>query len=79
MARLTGLDGVFLALESPTTHLHIMGTMVLDPSTVPGGLTFGAVRSVVADRVHLVIDSEVNDWLLAALQSAVPGDADDSC
>ena len=54
MARLTGLDGAFLALESPTTHLHIMGTMVLDPSTVPGGLTFGAVRSVVADRVHLV-------------------------
>ena len=31
MARLTGLDGAFLALESPTTHLHIMGHHGLRP------------------------------------------------
>ena len=30
--RMTGLDGAFLALESPTTHLHIVGVLVLDPS-----------------------------------------------
>ena len=54
MARLTGLDGAFLALESPTTHLHIMGTMVLDPSEVPGGLTFRRIRSLLAERVPLV-------------------------
>ncbi len=54
MTRLTGLDGAFLALESPTTHLHIMGTMVFDPSELPGGLTFRRIRSLVGERVPLV-------------------------
>jgi len=51
---LTGLDGAFLALESPTTHLHIMGTMVFDPSGVAGGLGFRRIRSLVDERVPLV-------------------------
>ena len=54
MARLTGLDGAFLALESPTTHLHIMGAMVFDPPTVPGGLGFRRIRALVAERLPLV-------------------------
>jgi WS/DGAT/MGAT family acyltransferase len=52
--RLTGLDGAFLALESPTTHLHIMGAMVFDPTGVPGGVGFRRIRSMVAERVPLV-------------------------
>ena len=31
MERLTGLDGAFLSLESPTTHLHILGALIFDP------------------------------------------------
>ena len=54
MARLTGLDGAFLALESPTTHLHIMGVMVFDPTDVPGGLGFRRIRARIAERVALV-------------------------
>jgi len=54
MASLSGLDGAFLALESPTTHLHIMGTMVFDPTDVPGGLSFRRIRSLVDERVSLV-------------------------
>ena len=54
MARQTGLDGAFLALESPTTHLHIMGTMVFDPSNSDGVLTFRRIRSLVKERVPLV-------------------------
>ena len=54
MSRLTGLDGAFLALESPTTHLHILGAMVFDPDGVPGGLGFRRIRSLVAERVPLV-------------------------
>jgi len=54
MARLTGLDGGFLALESPSTHLHVMGTMVFDPADVPGGLSFRRIRSLVDERVPLV-------------------------
>jgi WS/DGAT/MGAT family acyltransferase len=54
MIRLSGLDGAFLAMESPTTHLHIMGLLILDPTDVPGGLTFQRIRRLVADRVPLV-------------------------
>jgi len=54
VTRLTGLDGAFLALESPTTHLHILGAMVFDPDGVPGGLGFRRIRSLVAERVPLV-------------------------
>jgi len=54
VSRLAGLDGAFLALESPTTHLHIMGAMVFDPADVPGGLGFAGIRSLVAERVPLV-------------------------
>ncbi|HEY4927508.1 MAG TPA: wax ester/triacylglycerol synthase family O-acyltransferase [Acidimicrobiales bacterium] len=54
MAHLTGLDGAFLALESPTTYLHVMGTMVFDPASLPGGLSFRRVRSLVGERVPLV-------------------------
>ena len=54
MSRLTGLDGAFLALESPTTHLHIMGAMVFDPTGVPDGLGFRRIRALVDERVPLV-------------------------
>ncbi len=54
MRRLTGLDGAFLSLESPTTHLHILGAMIFDPGDVVGGLEFGGIRDMVADRVRLV-------------------------
>ena len=54
MTRLPGLDVAFLALESPTTHLHILGAMVFDPGTVPGGLSFRRIRSLVDERVPLV-------------------------
>lgn len=54
MERLTGLDGAFLSFESPTTHLHILGALLFDPSGVDGGLEFGQVRDMVASRLHLV-------------------------
>ena len=54
MRRLTGLDGAFLSLESPTTHLHILGALIFDPSGVAGGVEFGDIREMVAERVHLV-------------------------
>jgi len=54
VSRLTGLDGAFLALESPTTHLHIIGAMVFDPTGVPGGLGFRRIRAMVDERVPLV-------------------------
>ena len=54
MERLTGLDGAFLSLESPTTHLQILGALIFDPGEVEGGVDFWSVRDMVAGRVHLV-------------------------
>ncbi len=54
MERLSGLDGAFLSLESPTTHLQILGALVFDPDGVEGGLDFGTVRNLIADRLALV-------------------------
>jgi diacylglycerol O-acyltransferase / wax synthase len=52
--RLTGLDGGFLAFESPTTHLQILGVLIFDPTGVDGGVEFAAVRDLIAGRLHLV-------------------------
>lgn len=54
MERLTGLDGAFLSLESPTTHLQILGALIFDPTTVAGGVSFERIRDTVAERVPLV-------------------------
>jgi diacylglycerol O-acyltransferase / wax synthase len=54
MQRLTGLDGAFLAFESPTTPLHIAGVLVFDPAGVPGGVGFRQIRDMVAGRVSRV-------------------------
>ena len=51
---MSGLDGAFLSLESATTHLHILGAIVFDPSDVEGGLNFLRIRDLVADRLALV-------------------------
>ncbi len=54
MERLTGLDAAFLYLENPTNHMHVAMTMVLDPSTVPGGYSFDNLKTFIGNRVHLV-------------------------
>ena len=54
MQPLTGLDGAFLAFESPTMHLHIAGVLVFDASAVDGGVGFRQIRDHVAARVPRV-------------------------
>src|SRR3954469_23032809 len=54
MERLSGLDAMFLYLETPTHHMHVAMTMVLDPSTVPGGYSFDGLKERLASRLHLV-------------------------
>jgi diacylglycerol O-acyltransferase len=54
MQRLTGLDAVFLYLETPHNHMHVAATAVFDPSTVPGGYSFEKVRSLVEERLPLL-------------------------
>ena len=52
--RLSGLDNVFLAAESPGNWLHVMAILILDPDTVPGGYTYDGFRNYVARRLHMI-------------------------
>jgi WS/DGAT/MGAT family acyltransferase len=55
MDQLAGLDGAFMALESPTTHLHILGILVFDPLAAgEGPPDFERIRDLVSSRVALV-------------------------
>jgi len=54
MERLSGLDATFLYIETPTNHMHVAMTMVLDPSPMPGGYSFDKVKRFIGDRLHLV-------------------------
>jgi len=54
MQRLTGLDAAFLALETPSTHMHVVGVAIVDPSTAPPGPYHERVRALLQARLHLV-------------------------
>ena len=54
MERLSGLDATFLYLETPTHHMHVAMTMVLDPATMPGGYSFEKLKAFIRSRLHVV-------------------------
>ncbi len=54
MEQLQGLDAVFVALEQPTSPVHVGSIMIYDPSTAPGGFVrFKDILSFVEDRLQL--------------------------
>ena len=54
MLRLTGLDATFLYMETPSNHMHVASTVVLDPSTAPGGYSFERARALIENRLPLL-------------------------
>jgi len=50
---MSGTDASFLYFETPSSHMHVLGTIVLDTSTVPG---WGAddVIDLIRDRMDLL-------------------------
>ena len=54
MERLSGLDATFLYLETPTHHMHVAMTMVLDPATMPGGYSFDAIKEFIGSRMDRI-------------------------
>ncbi|TSD96013.1 wax ester/triacylglycerol synthase family O-acyltransferase [Skermania sp. ID1734] len=54
MERLSGLDASFLYLETSTQLLHVCGLVVIDPSTMPNGYSFEALKTELATRVRLM-------------------------
>ena len=53
MQRLTGLDASFLYLETPSSHMHVAGLMILDPSSTEGGVDLDRVKEVYGQRLLL--------------------------
>ncbi|HTX63608.1 MAG TPA: wax ester/triacylglycerol synthase family O-acyltransferase [Acidimicrobiales bacterium] len=63
MESLSGIDAAFLAMETPTSRLHVAGVLVLDPPERDGERSggpdlptvgFDAIRRVVGERVERV-------------------------
>jgi diacylglycerol O-acyltransferase len=57
MQTMTGMDAAFLYLETPTAHMHVIGVVILDPSTAPESTKdFGLeqIREAIAARIHLI-------------------------
>lgn len=51
LQRMSGVDSIFLAAEQPGHHVHVMGLLILDPSTVPGGYSFEGFCDFAAARL----------------------------
>lgn len=54
MHRLSGLDASFLYSETPTAHMHVMGTLVLDPGSGEDGFSYERFREVLRSRLHMI-------------------------
>lgn len=52
--RVTGMDAAFLEMESPTMHLHVVGVLVLDPSTAEGEFSPDRLVQLYSERLHLI-------------------------
>jgi diacylglycerol O-acyltransferase / wax synthase len=51
--RLTGLDAMWLYLETASAHMHVGSVLVVDPSTAPEPLTYERVLDYMTDRLHV--------------------------
>ncbi len=54
MQRLSGMDASFFYLETPTSHMHIIGVIVIDGSTMPGGYSFEKIRALFEERLDVL-------------------------
>lgn len=54
MERLSGLDAAFLAVETPSNLMHVLGVAVIDPLTASGGFSYQLVRALIEERLPLV-------------------------
>ena len=54
MERLKGVDASFLYMETRDMHMHTVGTVIIDPATMPGGFAFSKIKDLIAARLHLM-------------------------
>ena len=51
--RLTGLDALWLYLETASAHMHVGSILVVDPTTAPEPLTYERVLRYMDERLHI--------------------------
>ncbi|MEA3055937.1 MAG: diacylglycerol O-acyltransferase / wax synthase [Actinomycetota bacterium] len=54
MQRLTGMDASFLYLETPTSHMHVAGTNIYDPTGMAERWDAERIKYEIDRRLHLV-------------------------
>ncbi len=54
MRQLSGLDTMFLNLETNAVPMHIGGLTILDPGTAPRDFGFDTVKHLIESRLHLL-------------------------
>lgn len=54
MKQLSGMDSMFLNLETADAPMHIGGVTILDLAQAPAGFGFETVRQRIAERLHLL-------------------------
>ena len=54
MQQLTGLESLFLNLETARWPMHGAGIAILDPSTAPDGFGYATLHRVFEERLHLI-------------------------
>ncbi|MBI2383158.1 MAG: wax ester/triacylglycerol synthase family O-acyltransferase [Gammaproteobacteria bacterium] len=54
MKQLSGLDAIFLNLETNAVPMHVGGLAILDPSTAPTDFGIHSVKRLIEQRLHLL-------------------------
>ncbi len=54
MKQLSGMDSMFLNIETADAPMHIGGVTILDLARAPPGFGFATVRQRIAERLHLL-------------------------
>lgn len=51
LTRLSGMDTAFFDMETAHAHMHVTGTLILDPSTMPGGRDPAKLEELLLQRL----------------------------
>jgi len=54
MHPMAGQDATFLYLETPTTHMHVVGVLVLEPGDGKGPFGVATITKALDERLHLI-------------------------
>ena len=54
MQQLSGLDTLFLNIETGSTYGHVSGLALFDPTTAPEAPDFDDLKALISERLHLV-------------------------